>query len=81
MSFIKSLVSKRHIYVIAIILLLSEIMPTYSRYMLKKLVYIVIIAFLGRQPSFYIKYTKSNIRSSCDIRSVSITKYAFFIYF
>ena len=47
MSFVRSLVSKRYIYVVAIILLLSEIMLTYSYYVLKGLVYIIIIAPLG----------------------------------
>ena len=80
MPFIRSLVFKRHACVIAIILLLGEIMPIYSRCVLKGLVYIAIIAPLGRQPSSCAKYTKSNIRLSCDVRSVSNTKYAFFIY-
>ena len=48
MSFIRSLVSKRRARVVAIIFLLSEIILTYSRYVLKGLVYITIIAFLGR---------------------------------
>ena len=57
------------------ILLLSEIMPSYSRCKEKKLVYITIIAPSSRQLSFYIKYTKSNMRSSCNIKSVSNTEY------
>ena len=48
MPFIRSLVSKHHACVIAVIFLLSKIMPTYSCYMLKGLVYIIIIAPLGR---------------------------------
>ena len=47
MPFIKSLVSKCRTYVVAVILLLSEIMSTYSRYVLKGLVYIAIIVSLG----------------------------------
>ena len=47
MPFIRSLVSKRCIYIIAVILLLSKIMPIYSYYMLKGLIYIAIIAPLG----------------------------------
>ena len=50
-------------------------MPTYSYYIEKELVYIVIIAFLGCQPSSYIKYTKLNIHSSYDVRLVSNAKY------
>ena len=45
---VRSSASKRRAYVVAVILLLSEIMPTYFRYMLKGLVYIIIIAPLGR---------------------------------
>ena len=44
---IRSSASKRRAYVVAVILLLSEIMPTYSYYVLKGLVYIAIIAPLG----------------------------------
>ena len=47
MPLIKSLAFKRYICVIAIIFLLSEIMPTYSRCVLKGLIYIAIIASLG----------------------------------
>ena len=47
MPFVRSLVSKRYAYIIAIILLFSKIMPTYSRCVLKGLVYIIIIAPLG----------------------------------
>ena len=44
MPFIRSLTSKHRVHVIAVILLLSEIMPSYSYYKEKKLVYIIIIA-------------------------------------
>ena len=71
---IRSLAFKHYACVVAIILLLSEIMPTYSCCVLKGLVCIVIIAPLGRQPSFYAKYTKLNIRLSCDVKLVSNTK-------
>ena len=79
MSFIRSLASKRRTYIVAIILLLSKIMPTYSCYVLKRLVYIIIMASLGRQPFSYAKYTKLNMRSSCDIRLVFNIKYIFLI--
>ena len=78
MPFIRSLASKCTAYyfkLVAIILLLGEIIPTYSYYMEKGLVYITIIALLGYQPSSYIKYTKLNIYLSCDVRLVSNTKY------
>ena len=70
MPFIRSLVSKRHAYIILVILLLSKIMPTYSRYTEKKLVYIIIIAPFSRQPFSYLKCIKSNIYLSCNIRLV-----------
>ena len=72
-------VSERHAYIIAIILLLSKIMPICSCYMLKGLVYIIIITLFSRQPSFYIKYTKLNMRLSCDIRLVSNIKFMRFM--
>ena len=77
MPLIRFLASKRRVYVVAVILLFSKIMPTYSRCVLKGLVYIIIIAPLGHQPSFYTKYTKLNICLSCNIRLVFNTKYAF----
>ena len=80
MPFVRSLASKCCTCVIAVILLLSEIMPTYFCCVLKGLVYIAIIALLGRQPSSYTKCTKLNMRLSCNIKSVFNTKYAFLIY-
>ena len=77
MPLIRSLASKRHTYIIKVILLLSEIIPSYSCYKEKKLVYIIIVALFSRQPSFYFKYTKLNIYLSCNIRSVSDTKCIF----
>ena len=74
---IRSLVSKRRAYTVAVILLLSEIMPSYSYYKEKKLVYIAIIASFNCQPFFYIKYTKLNIYLSYNIRLVFNTKYIF----
>ena len=79
MPFIRFLVSKRCTCIVAVILLLSKIMPTYSRCVLKGLVYITIIAPLSRQPSFYTKCTKLNMRSSCNVRSVFNTKYIYFM--
>jgi hypothetical protein len=71
---IRSLASKHRTRVVAVILLLSEIMPTCSRYMSKRLVCVVIMAPLGYQPSSCAKCTKLNIRSSYDVRSVSNAK-------
>ena len=81
MPLIRSLVSKRCTRVVAVILLLGKIMPTCSCCVLKGLVYVIIIAPLGRQPSFYAKYTKLNMRLSYDIRLVSNAKCTFLIYF
>ena len=65
----------------AVILLLGKIIPTYFYYIEKELVYIIIIAFLGRQPSFYAKYTKLNMRLSCNVKLAFNTKYAFLMRF
>ena len=75
MPFIRSSVSKCRAYIIAVILLFSEIMPSCSCYKEKKLVYIIIIAPFSRQPSFYVKCTKSNMHLSCNIKSVSDAEY------
>ena len=81
MPFVRSLASKRCARVVAVILLFGEIMPIYSCCVLKELVYIAIIALLGRQPFSYTKCTKLNIYLSYNIRSVFNAKYTFFIYF
>ena len=67
MPLINSLVFKRYACIVAVILLFSEIMPSYSCYKEKKLVYIIIAAPFSRQPSFYIKCTKLNIHLSCNV--------------
>ena len=59
--------SAHHSKLVAVILLLGEIMPIYSYYAKKKLVYITIAAPFSCQPFFYTKCTKLNIYSSCDI--------------
>ena len=66
---------------VAVILLLSKIMPTYSRYTEKGLVYIAIIIPFSRQPFSYAKYIKLNIRFICNIYLVFNTKYIFIIRF
>ena len=75
---VRSLVSNRRAYIVAVILLFNKIMPIYSCYTKKKLVYIIIITLFSCQPSSYFKYTKSNIYLFCDVRSALDTKYAFF---
>ena len=81
MPLVRSLTSKRRACIVAVILLLGKIMSTCSYCVLKGLVCIVIIAPLSCQPSFYTKYTKSNIHSSCNVRSVSNAECAYLIYF
>ena len=78
MPFIRSFVSKRRARVVALILSLGEIMPTYSRYVLKGLTYITIIILFSRQPSSYIECINLNMRSLCDVRLVFTNKYLFF---
>ena len=80
MPLIRSSASERRTCIVAVILLLGEIMPTYSCCVLKGLVYITIMALLGCQTSSYTKYTKLNMRLSCDVRLVSNIKYIFLIY-
>ena len=67
MPFIKSLIFKCCAYVVAVILLLSKIMPICSCYIKKKLIYIAIADLFNCQTSFCIKYTKLNICSFCNI--------------
>ena len=80
MPFIRSLASKRHAYTEAVILLLSEIMPSCSCCKEKKLVCVVIIAPSSHQPSLCVKYTKLNMYLSYNIRLVSNAKYSYLIH-
>ena len=75
MTFIRFLAFKCCTYIVSVILLLGEIMPSCSRYTEKKLVYIIIAVPLGCQPSFYIKYTKLNIYLSYNVKLVFNIKY------
>ena len=75
MPSIRSSASKCRAYIVAVILLFNKIMPSCSCCEEKKLVYIIIIAPFSRQPSFYVKYTKLNMHSSCNVKLVSNTKY------
>jgi hypothetical protein len=74
MPSVRSLVFKYLAYrskLVAVILLFSEIMPSYSHYIEKGLVYIAIMALFSQQPSFCSKCTKLNIHLSCNIHSIS----------
>ena len=77
MPFIKSLASAHYTKLMAVILLFSKIMPSCSCYKEKKLGYIIITALFSRQPSSYVECTKLNMYLSCNVRSVSNTKYTF----
>ena len=84
MPFVRSLASKCAAYyfkLVAVILLLSKIIPSYSYCMEKGLVYIIIIAPLGRQPSSCTKYIKLNMPLSCDVRLVFDAKCIFLAHF
>jgi hypothetical protein len=80
MPLIRSTTSKHRAYVIAVILLLSKIMPTCSRYTEKGLVYIIIAASSSHQSSSYSKCTKLNMRLSYNIQLISVIEYIFLAY-
>ena len=80
MPSIRSLVSKCCAHVVAVIFLLSEIMPSYSYCEEKKLVYIIIIAPSSCQPFSCFKCIKLNIHLSCNIKLMSNAKYLYFIH-
>ena len=61
MPFIRSLALAYYFYIVVLILLLGEIIPIYSCYAKKKLIYIAIAVLFSCQPSSYLKYTKLNI--------------------
>jgi hypothetical protein len=72
---IRSSLSNYYNWLVTTILSLSVVIPSYSYYVEKKLVYVAIIVPSSRQPSFYTKYTQANIQSSYNIQSVSNAKY------
>ena len=74
---VRFIASKCCTRVVVIILLLSKIMRTCSRCVLKGLVCVIITALSNRQPISYFKCTKLNMCSSCNIRSIFNTKYIF----
>jgi hypothetical protein len=70
MPFIRSLAFKHltyHSKLVAVIFLFSEIMPSYSCYKEKGLIYIVIVASFNYQPSSYSKCTVLNIYLSYNV--------------
>jgi hypothetical protein len=58
---IRSSISNYYNRLVTTILSLGVVIPSYSRYIEKKLVYIIIAALSSRQPSSYTKYTRVNI--------------------
>ena len=80
MPLIKSLASAHYSRVVVLILSLNKIMPIYSHYTEKKLVYITITAPFSRQPFSCLECTKLNIYLSCNVQSVSNIKYIFLVY-
>ena len=77
MPFIRSSAFKHCALFTISISLDKEIISPYSRYAKKGLVYITITDPFSCQPSFYTKYTKLNIYTLCDMRSVSFNRCAF----
>jgi hypothetical protein len=78
---VRSLASKCLAYyskLIVVIFLFSEIMPSYSCYAEKGLVYIIIIALSGQQPSSCSECIKLNMHLSYNIYSVSNAKCIYF---
>ena len=71
MPLIRFLAFKRYVYTVVVIFSLGEIMPSYSCYKEKKLVYITIMVLFSRQPSFCVECTKLNMYSSYNVRSIS----------
>ena len=71
---VRSSASERCSRLVLLILSFSEIMPSYSRCVEKRLSYIAILALFSRQFFSCVKCTRANMRSSCDIYSVSATK-------
>ena len=72
---IRSSLSNYYNRLVITILSLGVIMPSYSYYAKKKLVYVAIAALSSCQPSSYAKCIKLNIWLSYNIQSVSNAKY------
>ena len=72
------LASIRCIIFITLILFINKVMPSYSYYIKKGLVYIIIISLSSYQPLSYTKYIKSNMRLFYNVYSISNTKYIYY---
>src|SRR6266700_1365578 len=73
-----SIASIYHTILIILILSISKVIPSYSHYIKKGLIYIIITALSSRQPLFYTKYIKVNMHLSCNIYSISAAKYIYY---
>ena len=72
-----SIASICYTVLIALILSIGKIMPFYSYYVKKGLVYIIIIALSSHQPLSYAEYIKVNMCLSYNIHSISNIKYIY----
>ena len=63
---------------IALILSISKVIPSYSYCIKKGLVCVTIIALSGRQPLSYAECIKANICLSCNVCSISDAKYIYY---
>jgi len=76
--FIRSFAFTRYITLIALIPSIGEIIPSYSCYIKKGLVYINVAALSNYQPLSCVKYIKVNICLSYNVCSVSNAKYIYY---
>ncbi len=63
---------------ITLILSINKVIPSCFYCVKKGLIYIIIMALSSRQPLFYTKYINVNMRLSCNIYSISNTKYIYY---
>ena len=75
---IRSLAFKYWAKLVSIIILLGKIMPSYSRYIERRLLYIIIVALFSYQPSSCTECTRVNMWASYNIHLVSDMEYIFF---
>ena len=73
-----SVASVYYATLIALILSIGDIIPSYSHYIKKGLVYIAITALSSYQPLSYTECTKANICLSYNIYSISAIKYIYY---
>ena len=74
-----SIASIYYAILIALILSISKVIPSYSYYIKKGLIYIIITAPSSYPPLSYTEYTKVNICSSYNIYSIFNIKYIYYL--